>query len=395
MNILWLKSDFLHPTTKGGQIRTLEMLKRLHARHEVDYVAFQDESQPEGLQRAGEYSSRAFAIPHKPPSKTSPAFAAQLAAAALSPYPTAIYRWRSAAMRTKIEELRARQSYDRIVCDFLVPAVNFDDLSGVVLFQHNVETMIWRRHAEQAPDPVRRAYFGWEARKMERFERETCRACRQVVAVSEVDARQMQEMFGLEDVPWVPTGVDVGYFAKRNNAESPRSDLVFLGSMDWMPNIDGVRWFLEEIFPLIRKERPNCAVTIVGRNPGGAIRRLAEDTAGASVTGTVPDVRPYLWGARVSIVPLRIGGGTRLKIYESMAAGCATVSTAIGAEGLTIDPPNDIRIADDPEAFARECLNLLSDDDARRRTAAAALDLVRSQFSWESVTERFELAIAD
>ena len=298
-------------------------------------------------------------------------------------------------MKAQVDKLVAAEGYDRIVCDFLTPAPNIQRLQDCVVFQHNVETMIWRRHAEQAPDPIRRAYFRLEARKMEAYEGEVCRTCRKVVAVSESDAQMMRRMFGLAEVPWVPTGVDVGYFARPEPlGDAPRSDLVFLGSMDWMPNIDGVRYFIEEVFPRIRAQRPDCTVTVVGRRPGGAIQKLGEETPGVTVTGTVPDVRPYLWGAKISIVPLRIGGGTRLKIYESMAAGCATVSTTIGAEGLTIDPPRNIRIADAADAFADQCLDLLTNADTRRTIAAAALELVRKQFSWEVVTDRFEEAIS-
>lgn len=393
MKLLWIKTDFLHPTNRGGQIRTLKMLERLHARHAVDYLCLDDGAHAEGARRASEYSRRAMAVPHHPPAKTSPAFAAQLVGAAFSKLPVAVYRYRSAEMRRKVDGLTAAENYDAVVCDFLAPAPNVERLEECVLFQHNVETMIWRRHAAQAPDPLRRFYFGLEAKKMFAYEREVCRRARGVVSVSDADSETMEAEFGIAKPPSVPTGVDVDFFARPDGGGFPHHDLVFLGSMDWMPNIDGMRYFLEEILPLVRARRPDTSVAIVGRNPSSETKRLAESIPDVLVTGTVDDVRPYLWGGKVSIVPLRIGGGTRLKIYEAMAAGTATVSTTIGAEGLEIHPPDDIRIADEPQAFADECLGLLEDEAARARTADAALTLVRERFSWEKVTDRFERAL--
>jgi glycosyltransferase involved in cell wall biosynthesis len=160
--------------------------------------------------------------------------------------------------------------------------------------------------------------------------------------------------------------------------------------MDWLPNIDGMRYFFHEILPIIRKSSPDCRVTIVGRTPTAEIRQMSERDPLIEVTGTVPDVRPYLWQSAVSIVPLRIGGGTRMKIYEAMAARIPVVSTTIGAEGLEIHPPHDIRIADEPESFARECLDLLQRRDTADQVAGAAWNLVAGNFGWRRVADRFE-----
>ena len=169
-----------------------------------------------------------------------------------------------------------------------------------------------------------------------------------------------------------------------------KADLVFLGSMDWLPNIDGVEYFVREILPLIRKSLPQCRLAIVGRSPSVATLALAKRDPGIQVTGTVPDVRPWLWGSKASIVPLRVGGGTRLKIYESMAAGTATVSTTIGAEGLDVSHPDNIRLADEPSSFARQCVELLQNEQERERVASQALQMVTSRFSWDVVVEEFE-----
>jgi len=394
MKILWVKSDFLHPTNRGGQIRTLEMLRRLHARHEVHYVAFDNPAQPEGLARATEYCSFAYPVKHEVPPHRSLAFVAQLASNVVSSMPLALSRYVSDAMRRQIDELITAHQFDSIVCDFIFPAPNFSTLQDCVVFQHNVETVIWRRHAEHAGDPLRRWFFELQAERMFRWEQRICTESARVIAVSPADARMFEELFGLRDVPRVSTGVDTNYF-QRPQTSSRVADLVFVGSMDWMPSIDAMKFFTSDVLPLIRKERPDCTLAIVGRSPSRAILALAEQDPRIQVTGTVPDVRPYMWGATVSIVPIRIGGGTRLKIYEAMAAGLPVVSTTVGAEGLDVSDPVNIRLADTPEAFAAACLNLLNDKTERRRQAAAAEELVRTKYSWDHITLQFETMLKE
>ena len=388
MRILWVKSDFLHPTTRGGQIRTLEIVKRLHARHEVHYIAYDNPSQPVGLQRASEYCSHAYPVALDVPPRRSLGFVAQLAGNLASTMPLSLSRYCSAAMRDQISKVLRASQFDSVVCDFLAPAPNFADMSGVVLFQHNVESMIWRRHVEQAPDPLRRAYFKMQADRMFGWERRMSQAAGRVIAVSPQDAAVMRELYGIRAVS-VATGVDLDYF--RRPPDAPRTaDMVFVGSMDWLPNSDGVNYFVREILPLIWQRKPDCTLAVVGRSPSPAMQALAQQDSRIQVTGTVPDVRPWLWGARASIVPLRIGGGTRLKIYEAMAAGTATVSTSIGAEGLDVTHPANIRLADTPDTFAEECIELLQDVEQRDSVAAEALKLVSSRFSWDIIAAEFE-----
>ncbi len=389
MKILWVNANFLHPTTKGGQIRTLEMLKRLHARHEVHYAAFEDAGEPEGPARAGEYSTKSYAVKRSLPKRGSPAFLAQVAAGALSSVPVAVGRFYSQEMERLVRDLQARERFDCMVCDFLVSAVHFPELERAVLFQHNVESMIWKRHAEHGGDPFRRWFFGVQAKRMLRYEKECCRKAGYVVAVSPLDAQLMREMYRIEHVSDISTGVDLEYFAPRPSAEK-RHDLVFVGSMDWMPNIDGVQYFVREILPLIRAKRPDCSLAVVGRKPDPAIQALGTADPRITITGTVADVRPYLWNSTISIVPLRIGGGTRLKVYESMAARTPIVSTTVGAEGLVWEDGRNIAIGDTPEAFAARCVALLEDQDARARMSENGWQLVSSRFSWEQVTKQFE-----
>jgi glycosyltransferase involved in cell wall biosynthesis len=393
MKILWVNSNFMHPTNRGGPIRTLEMLLHLQRRHEIHFAAIEDPSQPEGPAKANEYSFRSYSSRLHVPERGAPAFAWQLAKALVSPLPLAVQRYRSPDLGRLIEKLLRTERFDRAVVDHLAPAAHFPDLPHALLFQHNVETMIWRRRAEHASTPAQRFYLGLQAKRMYRFERQVCRAAGHVVAVSEVDADLMRDLFGVSRLTVIPTGVNLEFHAPRPTSQA--SDLIFVGSMDWLANVDGVMWFAREVLPLIRLRKPDCSLTIAGRKPPREIGDLAAGDPRILVTGTVPDVRPYMWGAAASIVPLRIGGGTRLKIYESMAARVPIVSTTIGAEGLEVEHGVNIRLADTAADMAAQCLELLENPAERQRIQSNAWEMVSSRFSWDRVATRFEEALEE
>ena len=336
-----------------------------------------------------------YPVPNSAAPRRSLRFAMQVARSVFSPLPLALARWVTPAMGARIRQVRQQNRFDCVICDFLAPSPNFESLSGCVLFQHNVETMIWRRQAEYAGDALRRAYFGIQARRMFECERRACLEAAHVIAVSSPDARLMRRMFGVTDdrISTLATGVDLDYF-RRPNSVPRETDLAFVGSMDWMPNVDGVHYFVREILPLIRRERPTCSLTVVGRKPSPDVLALAQADPLIRITGTVSDIRPHLWGARICIVPLRIGGGTRLKIYESMAGNVPVVSTHVGAEGLDVKHPTTIRLADAPASFAAECLQLLNAEATASQVAEAALDLVSTRFSWDGIAQDFEEILA-
>jgi glycosyltransferase involved in cell wall biosynthesis len=293
-------------------------------------------------------------------------------------------------MRRFLEDLIRQERFDCAVVDHLAPTSYFPDLPHAIFFQHNVETVIWRRHVEHAADPLRRAYFKLQADRMYRYERRVSQASGHIVAVSQTDADEMRRLFDVTRVTEIPTGVNIEYFLPPIPPPTTTADLVFVGSMDWLPNVDGVLYFVREILPLIRQVRPDTTLAIVGRTPPPKIAQLAAADPRIQVTGTVPDIRPYLWSSAVAIVPLRIGGGTRLKIYEAMAAQIPVVSTTIGAEGLSVNPPQDIRLADTPDHFASHCLELLTTPEIRAGLSRAAWEMVNSHFSWEQVARAFE-----
>jgi glycosyltransferase involved in cell wall biosynthesis len=390
MKILWVNPHFLHPTTKGGQIRTLEMLLHLHRWHEIHYVALESPEEPEGLQRSPEYSSYAYPVPHRVPPRRSLAFLAQAAGNVFSSLPLAVSRYESAAMRRLVEDLIDKHRFDRVVCDFLFAAPNVPDLTRSVLFQHNVETTIWQRHRESAKGFMQEMFFGIQAKRMFDYEAHVCQKCAHVVTVSDRDACRIREMFGVSKVSAVPTGVNIDYFRPASAGSVDTADLVFVGSMDWLPNADAVLYFVQQILPLIRRRRPECTFAIVGRKPSKEIIALGATDSKIRVTGTVPDIRPYFWNSSVSVVPIRIGGGTRLKIFEAMAANIPVVSTTIGAEGLPVSSGENCYLADSPEEFADRCLELMAESALRQRIAASALDLVTRQFSWQHASRCFE-----
>jgi glycosyltransferase involved in cell wall biosynthesis len=223
---------------------------------------------------------------------------------------------------------------------------------------------------------------------MVRFERDCGRHFDAVIAVSEQDKALFEREYGWRHVRAIDTAVDEEFFRHPGTPEAP-GRVVFLGSMDWMPNQDGVKWFVRDVWPAVRAAHPGATFHIVGRNPPADIRALAT-TAGVSVLGAVADVRPHLADAAVVVVPLLVGGGTRLKIYEAMAMSRAVVSTTIGAEGLPVVPGEHYLKADAPAAFAAAVNGLLADPRAGTTLGTAADRFVRERYGSEPVARQFE-----
>jgi glycosyltransferase involved in cell wall biosynthesis len=389
MRILWIKTELLHPLDKGGRIRTYQMLRSLSRRHHVTYVCLDDGlAAPDALERARDYAQEVVVVPFRPQPKGSVGFFLDLLRNLFSPLPYAVARYESPPLRHEI--LRLAAVSDLIVCDFLAPSINVPAglPAPVVLFQHNVEAVIWQRHVSVPQPALRRAYFRVQWRRMRRYEAEQCRRFAQVIAVSATDADSMQREYQVASVGCVPTGVDLEYFCASLRPRQSR-ELVFVGSMDWMPNDDGIRWFASEIFGRIQERVAGARLTVVGRSPSAAMRELAARNPAIEVTGTVADVRPYLERAAVSVVPLRIGGGTRLKIYEAMAMGTPVVSTTIGAEGLPIRHGEQLLIADSTDEQVAGICALLTDPQRAAALSANALWHVQEHCSWDAVAERF------
>ncbi len=325
-----------------------------------------------------------------PPKVGSPAFPAAVVRSWLSRYPVDLCKWRVPAVRRRVERWIAERAFDAIIADFLTAGVQIPMGRGVpvVLFEHNVEHLIWKRLADVEQRWWRRALFEIEWRKLRRREMAVCKQATLTVAVSEADSRRLAKLAPAGSFASIPTGVDIDYFKPAGRSEVP-GRVVFSGSMDWHPNEDAVIYFTEAILPRIRAQVPHVSLTVVGRNPSARLREFAERT-GIHVTGTVEDVRPYLDEAEVSVVPLRAGSGTRLKIFEALAMGHAVVSTTVGAEGLALTPGRDVVLADDPEEFARAVVFLLTNPHERKAIGDAGRQLVETHYSWERVATDFE-----
>lgn len=393
LKILWLKTGALHPLDTGGKLRTYNMLRQLKSRHEVCYLSFLSPELTESeIKKANEYSSRQCWVKWKETPKGSLKFFFELALNLFSDLPYVIAKYKSAEMSAKITEIESE--YDLTVCDFLTPAVNWIPAtrspSNSLLFQHNVEALIWKRLADSAETTVKKWYFTLQWKRLRKFEQLASLKFGGVVCVSDEDCKLMKQDYGLTNILGsVPTGVDIEYFRPDNRA--PEDGLIiFVGSMDWMPNIDAVQYFAEEIYPLIKKRRPNVRFAVVGRKPAESVKALTRKDSSIIVTGTVDDVRPWMDKARVMVVPLRAGGGTRIKIYEAMAQGTPVVSTSIGAEGLVVKNNENILIADNPEDFANATLKLLDNDTIAKEIAKNARELVEKNFSWQRVATIFE-----
>jgi sugar transferase (PEP-CTERM/EpsH1 system associated) len=394
MHILWVKSELLHPLDKGGRIRTYEMLRRLRDHHRVTYVALDDgTTTPEQRSRALEYCDDLVLVPWRRAPLRGWRRGLAIVRNLFSSLPFAVAPYRSDAMKEAIRERCTAMEgrADVVVCDFLFPALNVPEElpCPVVLFQHNVEAMIWERRTRVAGNPLMRAYIGEQWRRMRLVERDQCLRFDHVVAVSPEDAATFREQYGVERVSSVPTGVDTDFFRPSGAVSRTAESIVFTGSMDWMPNEDGMIWFVEEILPRIEQAMPDATLTIVGRNPTARVRALAEGRSRVAVTGTVADVRPYLESASVVVVPLRVGGGTRIKIYEAMGMERAVVSTTIGAEGLDVADGRHLVLADDAAAFADAVIELLQSPERAAELGQSAAAHVRAHFGWASVAEQF------
>lgn len=397
MHLLWLKTELLHPVDKGGRIRTFNMLRALKRQHRVTYLTLDNGlAAPDAVEAASEYCHDLIRVAFMEARRRSPRFWMELVTNAASSLPYAISKYRSDRLRHEIIATARDRGVDVLVCDFLAPSQNVPDSlpCRTVLFQHNVEAAIWKRHVEVRHNPLARAYFREQWRRMERFERQECRRFDRVVAVSRTDAEAIEREYGVRDVADVPTGVDIEYFRPAGRAPLEPRNLVFTGSMDWLPNEDGITWFAADVLPRIQARMPDVTLTVVGRNPPPAIQALAARDSRVRVTGSVPDVRPWMEAAPVFVVPLRVGGGTRLKIFEALAMERALVSTTIGAEGLPLEHERHALIADTSDDFAQRVIDLLEDPPAATRLAQAGAAYVRQHFGWDGVAEAFAEIVA-
>jgi glycosyltransferase involved in cell wall biosynthesis len=389
LNILWVKAGKLLPLDTGGKIRSFNVLHRLQESHHITLLSYYFGEQD--LAYEAEIRRR---LPGSVPMSIRSRWEGILGG--ILPYvhrlphsaPYAVSKFTDAQVQRLLARWLEENRFDVAVCDFLSASLNFPLQPRIpcLLFQHNVESLLWQRQALHENNPLKRICFRLEAARMIRYESATVRKFHHIIAVSEEDREQMRMMTNASRITVLPTGVDLDRYRANSPEQECGAVVVFLGSMDWEANIDAVEYFCRQIWPRVLADLPSAKFRIVGRNPHARISRLASSSV--EVTGTVPSVIEHLRQAAVFVVPLRIGGGTRLKIYEAMAMGKAVVSTTIGVEGLEVHDGENILIADTPMAFAEGVIRVLKDPDQRRQLGAAAARLA-ARFDWSVVAERF------
>lgn len=395
MKILWVKAGGLVPPDVGGRIRSYNILKELARAHEVTVFTYYAEQPDDPHAQLESRFQHVEYFPLKLPATKGFSEAKLYARHCMSALPYSVAKYSQPQVARNLRKLLERNQYDVLVCDFVVAGgvVPWKAECPKVLFTHNVEALIWERHYRVTRNPLWKAICWREYRKMERLERSYLNRADLVLAVSEFDRNYFSKLISPAKIEVVPTGVDVDYFQPAPGAELPNR-LVFSGSMDWMANEDGITFFIAEILPRIREAVPAVQLEIIGRSPSAALRALAAKTPGVSVTGRVDDIRPYVHRGAVYVVPLRVGSGTRLKIFEAMAMGKAVVSTSIGAEGLPVEQGKNIILADAPAEFAQQVVRLLNDASERSMLGSASRLLVEQNYSWSAITAQFEAALA-
>ena len=384
--VAFISPVFLFPADAGGKIRTANILRGLResGRFEITLL-----SPATGAQQAdwrGELDRVCDDFIGWTPSPARPRW--RRAPDLLSSMPVNVVADRTAAAVAAISQTLAAERFDVVVFDFVHAAVlRPADLGGAtVCFTHNVEAEIFERHAQTAASAPLRWLWASQARKMRHFEREVLRRFTRVVTVSERDAQKFADGIGLTTARAIPTGVDLDFFSWQPPAcGSPT--VVFTGSMDWEANVDGVRFYLDEVWPRVRARMPDAQLRVVGRHPPESLTRRG--VPGVTFTGFVDDVRDHVRDAQAFIIPLRVGGGTRIKAFEAMAMGLPVISTRIGIEGLDVVDGRHFLCADGPDALADATLRLLSDAGLGLQLSRAARELVEARFGHRVAADVF------
>ena len=384
--LLFVSPRFLFPADSGGRIRTTQILRGLKGgAFEITLVSPAEPHAPESFRRQLDETCDVFrswpAVPRR---------AVQRAFRLFSDLPVSVVDDYSDAGRKAVEaELKC--GYDLVVLDFPHTAVLAPERleTSSLLFTHNVECEIYQRHAEVSSSSFMRRIWTDQQRKMRAFERRTLSRFDWIVAVSERDAVFFQREFGVRNVTVIPTGVDLDYF---QYSPLPRSwCVVFSGGLDWAPNLDGITFLMEEVWPLVLREVPQATMKVVGRAPPvRLVKRAKSKGLDWQFTGFVDDVRPHLRQGAVYAVPLRIGGGTRIKIFEAMALGRPIVSTGIGVEGLPVEAGKHYLSAESAPEFAAALVKLLVNPDLGLELASRARRTVEESFSFRKAARVFE-----
>jgi glycosyltransferase involved in cell wall biosynthesis len=421
--ILFLTSQLPYPPHQGGAIRNYNLIVNLASRHEIHLLSFVNA--PDDMERAGplhQYCQtiEVVPVPHRSSLK-------RLLTTLFSPLPDMALRLPSAKFHRKLAARLKSERFDVVQVESIEMAPYamgevgwktddrpFDPSTSLrtgpstglragsaqgrplwVFDDYNAEYVLQQRAFETDVRHPRRwigalySFIQWQ--KLRRYETAVCQRVDQVIAVSEADKEILRKLGPGVEVTVIPNGVDTRAYDPEQTYPlvlEPHS-VVFTGKMDFRPNIDAVLWFCHQVLPLIKTQVPDVHFYVVGQRPPQRLRPLAEYPA-VTLTGYVDDVKPYIAGAGVYVVPLRIGGGTRLKIMEAMALGKAIVCTSLGCEGYPVTSGRELAIADTPQDFARCVVELLGDAQRREELGRAGRRFVEERYDWRAIVPRLE-----
>jgi len=388
---------FLFPNDAGGKIRTTNILRGMKG-GAFDIVLAMPASSRQLSDWMPEIEGVCDELVVWEPAPTRPKW--RRALDLLGRLPVNIVSDRTPAAISAVAGLEKRVDIDLLVFDFVHSAVMRPATvcSPTVCFTHNVESEIFARHAATVSSAIWRRIWAAQYAKMRMYESDALRTFDTVIAVSERDVLAFQKDYGVTGARAIPTGVDLDFFAYQAppavTAMQPPT-VVFTGSMDWAANIDGVQFFLKDVWPRVLAALPDARFVVVGRNPPPGLQALARDLKHVEFTGFVDDVRPYVHAAHAFVIPLIVGGGTRIKAFEAMAMGCPVVSTSIGIEGLEARENIDFLQRDDAASMAAAIVDLLENEVLRQDLAANARQLVEQRFGHKVAATAFEQICLD
>lgn len=387
--VLFVTEKFPHPVDDGGQIRTFHVLKGLAAEMPVVLVSL-DAPTPQDERAISDLGVEVVSCGPRRARWQAPLFAAG-ALFTRAPYPM-----RKNSSRRMLAEIRRR------IASGGARAVHFNHLDAAqyverlgpdrgrvatVFDTHNLLTRLYERFARSARNPLRKGYATIQWWKMGRFEPAILRQVDRALVCSDLE-RELLHTWGVDGAMVVPNGVDVARFAsvaRRARGPGEPATIVFTGALDYAPNAEGVRWFLERVLPHLREVLPRCRFVVVGKGAPRSLLSRAQP-GGIEFTGWVDDTRPWLAQADVAVVPLHVGGGTRIKILEAMAAGVPVVSTRIGAEGILASAGSDLLVADEPAEMARAIAEVCSSTSRAQDLARRGRALVAGRYDWTRAT---------
>jgi glycosyltransferase involved in cell wall biosynthesis len=392
-----------YPPHQGTSLRNYNILKGISQQHQVSLLSFKNPEQDETsieLAPLENLCHQIVSIP-KPEQKKQ---LQRIKNLITEQAPDLAHRLKSAEFNSALKQLLDRSktgnSFDIVQIEGLEMASSIhtireiDSTVKVILDNHNAETALQKRAFKTDLKEISRwpaaIYSFLQINKLRKFEFWACQASDWVTVVSEIDRQNILEIVpGISSLDVIPNCIDVEVYKKPRRFDTEtRYDILFCGKMDYRPNIDGVIWFAKNIWPQLKQDRAKTNWAIVGQNPHPKIDWIGK-LPGVTITGRVNEIQPYMWDSKVLIMPLRMGGGTRLKFIEAMSSQLPVVSTTIGAEGFDIQNGVNAILANKPADFAQAIVDLLNDSRKREDLARAALSYVQ-KYDWRRVTPQFD-----